>query len=185
MPVFLEGTKPKLIRPFSAKEFSFCFFHFFFLVYFALPYCIGFAIHWHDFLKFNFFYGRLIILQCLVGFAILVGNPPRVYMCSPSWTSLPPPCPSHPSGSSQCTSPEHPVSRIEPGLAIYFSYDNIHVSLLFSQIIPPWPSPTESKRLFCTSVSRIQGYHHHLSKFHIYVLVCSIGVFRSDLFHSV
>ena len=28
-------------------------------------------------------------------------------MCSPSWTPLPPPSPSHPSGSSQCTSPEH------------------------------------------------------------------------------
>ena len=41
----------------------------------------------------------------------------------------------------------------------------------FSQIIPP-PSPTESKRLFCTSVSlllsRIQGCHYHLSKFSAY-----------------
>ena len=40
----------------------------------------------------------------------------------------------------------------------------------FSQIIPPSPSPTESKRLFYTSVSlllsHIQGYYH-LSKFHI------------------
>ena len=38
----------------------------------------------------------------------------------------------------------------------------------FSQIIPPSPSPTESKRLFYTSVSfllsRIQGYRYHLSK---------------------
>ena len=31
-------------------------------------------------------------------------------------------------------------------------YDIIHVSMPFSQIIRP-PSPTESKRLFCTSVS--------------------------------
>jgi len=37
-------------------------------------------------------------------------NPPQVYMCSPSWTLLPPPSPYHPSGSSQCTSPKHPVS---------------------------------------------------------------------------
>ena len=36
-------------------------------------------------------------------------NPPQVYMCSPSWTLLPPPSPYHPSGSSQCTSPKHPV----------------------------------------------------------------------------
>ena len=34
-------------------------------------------------------------------------NQPWVYMCSPSWAPLPPPSPSHPSGSSQCTSPEH------------------------------------------------------------------------------
>ena len=102
-------------------------------------------------------------------------NQPWVYMCSPSWTPLPPPSPSHPSGSSQCTSPEHPVSCIKPGLAICFTYDNIHVSMLFSQIIPPSPSPTESKRLFCTSVSLllscIQGYRYHLSKFHIYALL--------------
>ena len=44
-------------------------------------------------------------------------NPPQVYMCSPSWTLLPPRSPYHPSGSSQCTSPKHPVSCIEPGLA--------------------------------------------------------------------
>ena len=30
-----------------------------------------------------------------------------IYMCSPSRSPLPPPSPSHPSGSSQCTSPEH------------------------------------------------------------------------------
>ena len=42
-------------------------------------------------------------------------------------------------------------------------------------MIPPSPSPTESKILFYTSLSlllsRIQGYCYHLSKFHIYVLV--------------
>ena len=37
---------------------------------------------------------------------------------------------------------------MEPGLAIYFTYDNIHVSMLFSQITPPSPSPIESKCLF-------------------------------------
>ena len=35
-------------------------------------------------------------------------NEPWIYMCSPSRSPLPPPSPSHPSGSSQCTSPEHP-----------------------------------------------------------------------------
>ena len=45
------------------------------------------------------------------------------------------------------------VSCIQPGLVICFTLDNINVSMLFSQIIPPSPSPTESKSLFCTSVS--------------------------------
>ena len=75
-------------------------------------------------------------------------NLPQVYTCSPSWTPLPPPSPYHPSGSSQCTSPKHPVSCIEPGLATHFIYDIIHISMPFSQIIPPSPSPTEPKRLF-------------------------------------
>ena len=108
-------------------------------------------------------------------------HPPQVYTCSPSWTPLLPSSPYHPSGLSQCTSPKHPVSCIEPGLATRFIYDIIHVSMPFSQIIPPSPSPTESKRLFYTSLSlllsRIQGYCYHLSKFHIYVLVYCIGVF--------
>ena len=56
-------------------------------------------------------------------------NQPWVYTCSPSRSRLPPPSPSHPSGASQCTSPEHPVSCIEPGLVIRFTYDNTHVSV--------------------------------------------------------
>ena len=136
--------------------------------------------------KFIYFNWRLITLQYCIGFAIHL---PQVYTCSPSWTPLPPPSLYHPSGSSQCTSPKHPVSCIEPGLAIHFIYDIIHVSMPFSQINPPSPSPTESKRLFYTSVSlllsRIQGYCYHISKFHIYALVYCIGVFLSGLFHSV
>ena len=96
-----------------------------------------------------------------------------VYMCSPSWTPLPSPSPSHPSGLSQCSSPEHPVSCIKPGMVFRFTYDNLHISMPFSHIILPSPSPTESKRLFSTSVSlllsHIHGYHYHLSKFHIYM----------------
>ena len=116
-------------------------------------------------------------------------NPPQVYTYSPSWNPLPGPSPYHPSGSSQCTSHKHPVSCIKPGLVIRFTHDIIHVSMPFSQIIPPSPSPTESKRLFYTSVSlllsRVQGYCYHLYKFHIYALVYCIGVFLSGLLHSV
>ena len=138
------------------------------------------------FLKFYFIFKLYNIVLVLPNIEM---NPPQVYMCSPSWTLLPPPCPYHPSGSSQCTSPKHPVSCIEPGLATHSIYDIIRISVPFSQIIPPSPSPTESKRLFYTSVSlllsRIQGYCYRLSKFHIYALVYCIGVFLSGLLHSV
>ena len=134
------------------------------LFYFlTLQYCIGFAIYQSE------------SATGIHVFPIL--NPPP--------SSLPIPSP----GSSQCTSPKHPVSCIEPGLATRFIHDIILVSMPFSQIIPPSPSPTESKRLFYTSVSlllsRIQGYCYHLSKFHIYALVYCIGVFLSGLLHSV
>ena len=112
------------------------------------------------------------------------------YTCVPHpEPSSPSPSPYPPSGSSQCTSPKHPVSCIEPGLATGFIHDIIHVSMPFSQISPPSPSPTESIRLIYTLVSlllsRTQGYCYHLSKFHIYVLVYHIGVFLSGLLHSV
>ena len=116
-------------------------------------------------------------------------NLPQVYMCSPPLIPFPPPSPSHSSGSSRYTIPKHPVSCNEPGLVVCFTYDNIYVSMLFFQIIPTSPSPSESKRLFCTSVSlllsRLQGYRYHLSKFHIYVLIYCIGIFLSGLLHPV
>ena len=35
----------------------------------------------------------------------------------------------------------------------HFIYGNVHVSMLFSQLIPPLPSPADSKSLFFISVS--------------------------------
>src|SRR5574340_878061 len=94
----------------------------------------------------------------------------------------------------QCHSPKsyHPPLSAPPApnntysLPLFFFF----VSMPFSQIIPPSPPPPpQSKRLFYTSVSlllsRIQGYHYHLSKLHIYDLVYCIGVFLSGLLHSV
>ena len=117
------------------------------------------------------FYYLLLLLFLLYNIILVLPyinmNPLPVYMCSPSWTPLPPPSPYHSSGSSQCSIPEHPVSCIEPGLAIHFPYDILHVSMPFSKIIPPSPSPSESKSPFYTSVSlllsHIQG--HHLNQF--------------------
>ena len=116
-------------------------------------------------------------------------NQPWVYMCPPSQTPLPPPCPFHPSGLSHCTGFECPVSCIELGLVICFTYGNIHVLMLSSQIIPSSPSPTESKRLFFTSLSlllsHIYGHSYNLSKFHIYALIYCIGAFLSGLLHRI
>ena len=157
---------------------------------FSIPLIFQCIFIFFYFLKYKFIYfnWRLITLKYCIGFAIHQHESATGIHVFPILNS-PPPSPYHPSGSSQCTSPKHPVSCIEPGLAICFIYDIIHVSMLFSQIIPPSPSPTESKRLFYTSVplllSCIQGYHYHLSKFQTYALVYCIGVFLSGLLHSV
>ena len=122
-------------------------------------------------LHFNFFsFLKKINLFTLIGGSLLTilwwflpyidMNQPWVYKCPPSWTSLlPPHSTSHPSGSSQCTGFECPVSCIELGLVIYFTYGNIRASMLFSQIIPPSPSPTSPKVctlcLFCSLAYRV------------------------------
>ena len=133
-----------------------------------------------NFIFFNFYFIFKLYNIVLV-LPYIEMNLPQAYTCSPSWTPLQPPSPYHPSGSSQGTSPEHPVSCIKPGLATRFIHDIICISMPFSQIIPPSPSPTESIRLIYTSVSlllyRTQGYCYHLSKFHIYALVYCIGIF--------
>ena len=50
--------------------------------------------------------------------------------------------------------------------------------------LPLPQSPKVRSKHVSLLLSHIQGYHYHLSKFHIYVLVYCIGVFLSGLLHS-
>ena len=128
----------------------------------------GFNVHYFDheggwasfhMLKGSFFLFLLYNIVLVLPYINM--HPPRVYTCSPSWTPLPPPSPYHPSGSSQCTNPEHPVSCIEPGLVIRFTYDIIHVSMPLSQSSHPRPLPQSPKDcsihlcLFCCLAYRV------------------------------
>ena len=108
---------------------------YFFYYFLTLQYCIGFAIYQHE---------------SATGIHVFHPEPSSLFPLINFKTSLSVSIRNH-SGLSQCTSPKHPVSCIEPGLATHFIYDIIHVSMPFSQIIPPSPSPTESTRLFYTS----------------------------------
>ena len=77
---------------------------------------------------------------------------------SPILNPLPPSSPPHPSGLSQSTGFECPASCIEIALVTYFTYGNIHVSMLFSQIILPSPSPRVQKSVFYNCVRVIVIY---------------------------
>ena len=103
--------------------------------------------------KFIYFNWRLITLQYCIGFAIhqhesatgihmfLILNPPPSSLPVPSLWVV------------SVHQPQASSIMHQPGLAIHFTYDIIHISMPFSQIIPPLPSPTESKRLLYICVS--------------------------------
>ena len=94
---------------------------------------------------FFFFFYFILLYNTVLVLPYIDMNPPRVYTSSQSWIPLPPFTPYHLSGSSPCTSPKHPASCIEHRLALRFLNDSIHVSMPFSQIIPPSPSPQSPK----------------------------------------
>ena len=137
-----------------------CFFKI--LFYLTLQYCIGFTIYQNE--------------SATGIHALPILSPPPSTLPIPSLWVIP-------AHQPQASSIVH-WTWTGDSFHIYYIYFNAIL-----QIIPPSPSPTESKRLIYTSVSlllsHIQGYCYHLSKFHIYVLVYCIGVFLSGLLHSV
>ena len=122
---------------------------------FSLQYCIGFAIHQHE------------SATGVHMFPILNPLPTSLPILS-LWV-----IPVH---QTQASCILHRTWAGDSFLIRYYK--------CFNGILPNHPpSPTESKRLFYTSVSLllscIQGCRYHLSKFHIYALVYCIGVFLS------
>ena len=99
----------------------------------TLQYCIGFAIHQHE------------SATGIHVFPIL--NPPPSSLPIPSLWVVP------------VHQPQ--ASCIEPGLVTHFLHDIIHVSMPFSQIMPPSPFPQSPKDcsihlcLFCCLAYRV------------------------------
>ena len=85
----------------------------------TLQYCSYFAIHWHE------------SAMGVHVFPIL--NPPPSSLPIPSLWVIP------------VHQPRALVSCVEPGLAIYFTCDNVHVSMPFSISCCPWPLPQSPK----------------------------------------
>ena len=143
--------------------FFYIFMYYYYYYYFTLQYCIGFSIHQHA------------SATGVHVFPIL--NPPPISLPIPSLRVIPVHQP-------QASCILHQTWTGDSFLIWYYKCVN---AILPNHL--PTPSPTESKRLFYTSVSLllslIQGCHYHLSKFHIYALVYCIGVFLSGLLHSV
>ena len=86
-----------------------------------------------------------------------------------------PPTLSHPSRLSQTFRFELSASYSKFPLAIYFTYDNIYVSILLFPFVPPSSSLTVSTRLFFMCVSHLlpckKVHQFYLFRFHIYALI--------------
>ena len=95
-------------------------------------------------------------------------NQPWIYMCSPSWTPLPPPSPPHPSGSSQCTSPEYLSHASNLGwwtVLLFVCFVSLRIPNCPSTIKEDFvPSDTSEHILACTwgSASRSPFVFHCL-----------------------
>ena len=85
-------------------------------------------------------------------------NPPQVYMCSPSWTLLPPPSPYHPSGSSQWSFLMHKpfiYLKILKISSVHLSPSVVPDSLQLHGLYSPWNSPGRNTGV--GSLSPLQG----------------------------
>ena len=135
----LEGIGVSLYSLYKASQSN--------TLYCGLSVCSGNC----DFFKIIYFNWRLITLQHCVGFCHTLTWINHGCTC---FSPVPPtflPIP------SLWVVPVHwlwvPCYMHWTWLVICLTYGNIHVSVLFSQIFLPVPSPTESKSLFFTPVS--------------------------------
>ena len=105
------------------------------------------------FFNFTLFYFTILYWFCHTSTWICHGctcvpNPEHLSHFPPQTISL-----GHPS------TPAPSILYPAPRLAIHFLYDIIHVSMPFSQIIPPSPSPTQYKRLFYIRINYVDTDH--------------------------
>ena len=107
----------------------------------------------NTFFSFIFISWRLITLQYCSDFCHTLTWISHGFTCVPH-PNPPSHLPPHPIPLGLPSAPALSTCLMYPTWAgdLFHTY-NIHVSMLFSQIIPPLPSPTESKSLFFTSVS--------------------------------
>ena len=128
-----------------------------------------------------------------------------VHICPHILNPLPPPFPPYPSGLFQSTGLGCPASCIELALAIYLPNGNVHVSMLFSQLIPSSPSPTNVHKIYVHKMytkkmnTKVCSLHLcflccpacgiigtiFINYIYIYALIYSICLPLSDLLHSV
>ena len=140
-------------------------------------------------LLFNFFFYILLYNTVLV-LPYINMNPPRVYTCFPN-----PESPSHlpphtiPLGHPSAPAPStlYHASNLDWQFVSHMIFYMFQCHSPISSHPRPLPqSPKDCSIHLCLFLlSRIQGHHYHLSKFHIYALVYCIGVFLSGLLHSV
>ena len=95
-----------------------------------------------------------------------------IHMSAPSWTSLPPPCPSHPSRLSQNTGWSALCHTANSHL-LSILHMIIYVFPCYSQFIPLSPSPTVSTVCLyvCISIAAPCVHQYHLSRFHMRALI--------------